>query len=330
MTAKEKEHIAELQAIADKHANYMKLAFLAAVVQLANSIDNDALRYAISVNSIDGIYRALGIEQFDNLLHGIGMDKKNLIFTDEAREVFNIAAMSAFLQLPFDSQIPWNYNPIGERAVQLFTSDAARIALELTDSLKAGVAIALRSGTAYTADIEQVMQSIKETIGLTSAQAQAVVNFRNQLEARKNLGLNSPQSRLLSEEDRLLVMQHFKNNILSPTQINSMVQRYYETLLNQRAREAAIGATMNAINSGMQSMWQQGLDQGILDARDRKFWVTAGDAKVRPTHRVIPGMNPDGVPINSMFITPTGLVPYPLWGMGDYVHCRCLVYLKRV
>ena len=81
-----------------------------------------------------------------------------------------------------------------------------------------------------------------------------------------------------------------------------MVNRYYESLLNQRASEVATATVMNAINSGMNEMWNQGLNQGIFDSRDRKFWMTQLDNKVRPTHRAIPTMNPQGVAINSMFV----------------------------
>lgn len=321
------DHINELERLGDRYIKYLKYAFLSAIVTMNKNIDDAALEEA---DTIEEVLREVDPDQFNDLLYGIGQDKSKPIFFDEARNLFNLAAMAAFLQLTTGQQRRWNYNPTGESVIATQLSDSMRIATELTDSLKASLTIALNPTVAYTSNLSVRIRDMKQTLGLTEPQVQAVVNFRNQLENRKLFGLTAPQNRLVPEVDRILLRDHMKNNTLTPSGINRMVNRYYESLLNQRATEVATGVAMTAINAGMNTMWNQGLNQGVFDVRDRKFWVTAGDAKVRPTHRAIPGMNPQGVPINSMFITPTGLVPYPLWGMGDYVHCRCIVVLGRI
>ena len=326
----EKEFADSIDKMEKKHSNYLKLAFLAAILQLRNNIDNEELDVAIANSSIDGIFRVIDPEQLDSLLHGIGMDKKNLIFSDEAMSVFHIAAAAMFLQLPLNIQQKWHYNPIAERVISTLLSDTSRIALELTESLKTSVSTLLNPTSVSASDLSARVRDIKQTLGLTQPQAQAVLNFRNQLETQKLLGFTAPQNRLMSETDRLLLRDHMKNGTLTQKGIDRMVKRYYESLLNQRASDIATATVMNGINSGMNELLNQGLQQSIFDSRDRKFWNTMLDKKVRPTHRAIPGMNPNGVQINSMFVTPTGNVPYPLWGMGDYVHCRCFISYGRI
>jgi hypothetical protein len=324
------DHKAEIQKLADKHAKYLKLAFLAAIVQLRKSIDNNALIEAINSGSINSILRVINPSQLDELLYGIGMPKDNLIFNDENMRVFHLAATAAFYQLLPDIQRRWNYNPINERTVSTLISDASRVASDLVATTNAGVMLNISQNLAYNTNLTARIEDIKQLIGLTSPQAQAVLNFKSQLENRKVLGFTKPTDRMLNETDRILLGNHMKNGGLTQSGIDRMVRKYSEQLLNQRASEIALASAMNSINSGMQSMWSQGVTTGALGSNNRKFWVTAGDKKVRPTHIVIPGMNPNGVVIDSMFITPTGPVPYPMWGMGDYMNCRCHVILKTV
>lgn len=300
-----------------KHSHYLKLAYLAAILQLDAELDETT-------------YSAEKFDEFDGMLHGIGIDKKNLIFFDEAIKVFNLAAIAAFLQLPIGLQQRWHYNPLDERAIKTLLFDNARIASELTNSLKSTLTMLSSTTAAYTQGLSAVTRDIKQTLGLTAPQAKAVLNFRNQLETQKLLGFTSPQNRSMPEADRILLRDHMKNGSLTQFGIDRMVNKYYESLLNQRASEVATATVMNAINSGMNEMWLQGLTQGVFDSRDRKFWNTQLDNRVRPTHAVIPSMNPQGVAINSMFLTPHGLVPYPIWGMSGFYNCRCYVTLSRV
>jgi len=326
----QRDHLEQLQELADKHSKYLKLGFLSAIKQLRDSIDEEELANGFLLNSTDSILRTVDPDQFDNLLHGIGLEKPNMIFTDESMSVFHLAAIAAFLQLAPEIRQKWAYNKIADNVVARLLADSSRIAQELTFSMRSSLTTALQSIIVSNKSIVAKIKELKQTIGLTEPQIQAVLNFRSQLETRRLLGFTAPYDRAMSEADKLLLYRHMKQATMSQATIDKMVNRYYENFLNQRSTEIATATTMNAINAGMQSMWDQGFNQGILDVRDRKFWVTAGDHKVRTTHRAIPGMNPNGVAINSMFITPTGPVPFPMWGMGDYHNCRCIVVLKRI
>jgi hypothetical protein len=331
MTPQE-QHLKEMQDLADKHAKYIRLAFLAAIVELRNNLlDEDALALALESGSIEDVMRAIHIEDLENLLYGIGMDKDTFIFSDEIRDLFTAGAMASFFTLPLETQKIWNYNPINVRTAMLLQVEATRIAQELVASTKQGVSLTLARTTAETGSILARAKEIKQLIGLTADQAQAVLNFKRQLETRQVLGLTPPDARKLDVLEQTLVRNHMKNGTMSVDQIDIMVNKYYESLLNTRALGIAANESMNAVNNGQQEMWRQGLDAGVFnDNTTRKFWVTAGDEKVRALHRVIPGMNPGGVKINSLFVTPFGLVIGPGTSNPGFIHCRCVAVLGTI
>lgn len=329
MTAYELQYLKEMQDLADNHSNYLRLAFLAALVELRDNLpDVEELLYAIEYGSVDDIVNALQIDELENLVYGIGMDKDTFIFSDELLKIFNAGAMAGFFALPVDTQKVWAYNSIGERVTTFMEQDTAQFARELVESTKAGAYTAVTRIMAETSDNAARIKEIRQLIGLTSDQAQAVLNFRRQLETRQVLGFTPPDGRRLDILDQTLIRQHMQSNTLSTEQIDEMVNKYFESLLNKRALDIAYTESMNAVNNGQQIMWEQGMDAGVFnDDTARKFWLTAGDEKVRPTHRAIPGMNPGGVKIRSMFVTPFGLVYGPGTRTAGFINCRCTVIL---
>jgi len=326
------DYLQELEATTDSHSYYLKLAFLAALMEFRNNqIITDKLEDVLSTRNVDQILQVLNVDELDNLLFGIGMDKDTFIFNDEKRDLFNIGAMAAFSALSLETQKKWNWNPIGERAVSFLLQDSANAALEIVANTKAGVRVLVTRTLAETSDIKQQAREIKQLIGLTENQMQAVLNFKRQLETRSILGVTPPDERRLSVAEQTLIRNHMKNGTMSAEQIESMVGKYYESLLNKRALDIAGTEAFRAVNNGQQQLWDQGLDAGVFDDNiHRKFWRDMGDGKVRPTHRPIAGMNAAGVKIRSMFITPFGLV----YGPGDYnsnlINCRCMIFLGTI
>jgi hypothetical protein len=325
-------HLKEMQDIADNNAKYLKLAFLAAIVELRdNLVDVDELAIMLESGSAEDIMRATHIDDLENLLYGIGMDKDTFIFSNEVLTIFNAGATASFFRLPVSTQKVWNYNPIYAGTTTFLQEDAAQMAREIVASTKAGLQAIITRVIAETLDTATRIKEIQQLIGLTADQATAVLNFRRQLETRQLLGFTNPADRRLSALDQTLIRQHMQNGTLTTEQIDSMVGRYFESLLNKRATDIANTEAMNAVNNGQQLLWEQGLDEGVFsDNNIRKFWITAGDEKVRALHRVIPGMNPGGVKIRSMFITPYGLVSGPGSRTGGFINCRCSVYLGTV
>lgn len=318
------DYIKELRDAADKQSKYLKLAFLAAILELRSKAqDNPDLATAIEYGNVEDIIRLSNIDDLDNLLHGIGMDKSNFIFSDEVRDIFNAGAVAAFFNLSSDNQKLFNFNPLNERAATFVQQDTAQVARELVASTKAGLRQAIERIAADNAVTASRIKDITNLIGLTNPQVTALLNFKSQLEARQNLGFTSPSDRRMSEVDQILINQHMKGAGLSQDKMDGLVNRYYESLLNKRATDIATTESMRAINNGQQELWMQGMNSGVLTDKYRKYWFTVGDKRVRPTHRVIPGMNPQGCAIDGYFATPFGPVKSPGDNNGGFINCRC-------
>lgn len=323
------DYMLSLQETADTNAKYLKLAFLAVIVELRKLLSNDSDLYeAILAGDLDAIVRITSVARMDEMLFGVNMDKDTFIFNDEIRTLITAGAMAAFYNLNNDMQKRWNFNPIDEYTVAFLREDGIRIARELATSTEAGMRMAVTRIMNETADPVRRMEEIKQVLGLTEPQTQALMNFKRQLETRQLLGFTPPDERRLEVVEQTIVRNHMKNGFMTDAQIDAMVTTYYESLLNKRALDIAATESMRAVNNGQQLLWEQGLREGIFsDDTSRRFWVTAGDEKVRTTHRKIPGMNPYGVKIRSQFLTPFG----PVYGPGDYnvnlINCRCVAVL---
>jgi uncharacterized protein with gpF-like domain len=102
----------------------------------------------------------------------------------------------------------------------------------------------------------------------------------------------------------------------------AMVGAYRNRALRQRVIQIAEMEASKVLHQAQIAAAGQAIAAGVIDATQvRRFWVHMNDSRVRPTHRLIPALNKDGVGIDEMFLTPDGPTLYPPFGMG----CRCRV-----
>ena len=108
---------------------------------------------------------------------------------------------------------------------------------------------------------------------------------------------------------------------MTPKQVDDLVDKYHNRLINMRAEMIARTEIARAANFGQQEVWRQGIDAGYLDPTTfRRFWVYTPDDRVRPEHRQVAGLNPEGVEIDENFSLPGGgTIHSPPWGP----YCRC-------
>jgi hypothetical protein len=328
--SKAEEKIKALQAAADKRADDIRLAFLAVIEELRSNLFNTAdVKTGLKENRIDLILTATQVDQMDDLLFGMGMQGDS--FTTITQDIFVVGAMVALSSLSLSQQKAISFDAIGERAVNIMRNDSIKLAAGLTESTKAGVRAVIARTMAENTETSQMVKEIRQLIGLTEEQAQAVMNFRRQLEARKNLGFTPVDERRLTPIEQAMVRRHMADGFLSTKQIDDMVERYFQSMLNKRATDIALTEALNAVNNGQQELWEQSLDQGVFDDdKLRKHWFDMGDGRVRPTHKVIAGMNPGGVRIRSMFSTPHGMVMGPGTSNPGFVRCRCGVFISEI
>lgn len=330
--SKQSEQIKAIHDAADNKSSAIRAAFLAAINEIrANLFNSMAVEEALQNNNPELALSATQIDDLNDLLYGTGMDNGTDSFINIIQSIFAIGAAAAISNLTTPQQKTISFDPIGGRAVAFMRKDGLDLAVGLTESSKAGVRAVIERSMAENTNTAQMVKEIRQLIGLTEEQAQAVLNFRRQLEARKNLGFTPVDDRRLSVVEQAMVRQHMQDGSLSVKQIDDIVERYFQSMLDKRAWDIARTESLNAVNNGQQELWEQGLDQGVFDDnKTRKFWIVTHDDRLRATHAVIPGMNPQGVKIKSQFVTPHGLV----YGPGDrnsgFINCRCGVVIGDI
>lgn len=165
-----------------------------------------------------------------------------------------------------------------------------RIAVEARIAIQTIIAAAIEHG--ITAP--QSAQLIRTVVGLNGRQAQAVVNFRQQLRAQ---GASADLVRTQSE-------------------------RYAARLLRQRANAIARTELIDALTRGQQATWQIALSEGRIPPHAMQQWIITPDDRLCPLCKQMVGARALA-PVGGMFQTPLG----PKRGPTMHTHCRCAVRL---
>jgi hypothetical protein len=146
--------------------------------------------------------------------------------------------------------VDYRFDSEAEAAVKAAEEMAAKMIVEITDETEANIrnliAAAIRDGIPpYDA-----ARTIVPLIGLTSAQGQAVLKFRETL----------------------------IDNGLTLEKVNDKVDRYAEDLLNTRGDTIARTEILDALNSGQDEAFQQAQDAGLLSENATKEVILTDDA----------------------------------------------------
>lgn len=209
-------------------------------------------------------------------------------------------------------------NQVGELITDITARSQASIRDIMQRSLSRGLS---RNSTA---------KLIKDTIGLTEKQTQAVENFRISIE-NENFGLLTQQQRSILAP-RMFREQRDKIDLANPKvrarfiriamekRIDTVVGRYSDRLLNQRSMNIARTESLRAVNEGIREQWEQAADDGLIN-RDKalKQWVidpTTACNLCRPLSGIT-------VPMTEQFQTQIGSVEGP----PLHPQCNCISVL---
>ena len=227
----------------------------------------------------------------------------------------------------------------------------------ISNQTKEAVRGVLKAGMEAGKGPMQQASQIKEVIGLTPGQANAVANFRKELEtfhlkrsaAGWQLGGKPDQVNGHSVfkptasgapadgmTDRRLRDLRYDGQLqralatrkpLKPEQIDKMVGAYRRKYILYRARTIARTESLRATNVGVQEAWRQAVVTGkVAEDLIRRFWIITADERVCPICRPIPHMNKGGVKLSEDFDTPDGPVT-----MGPlHVTCRCTIFIRTL
>ncbi|HXE84251.1 MAG TPA: Hint domain-containing protein [Gemmatimonadales bacterium] len=131
--------------------------------------------------------------------------------------------------------------------IQAIRDEAATLVTEVTEETRAAIRQAIETGYVAGKGSRIAAQRIRQIVGLTTRQAQAVSAYRATLEA----------------EGR------------SAAQVDRMVSRYAVQLLTSRASTIARTETNAAMNRGQRATWRDLSATGLLDTANwRREWLT--------------------------------------------------------
>ncbi|WP_102867887.1 phage minor head protein [Pseudovibrio exalbescens] len=237
--------------------------------------------------------------------------------------------------------IQFSFTARNPRAERWLLEQSSKLVREVTESVKETARQELQAGLAQGKNprataLELVGRLDRAkgkreggSIGLTSTQAQHVANLKAQL-------ASGDPAKMKQALDRKLIDKRYTRTIqkairegkpVPADKLQRIVDLYKGRYIKYRGEVIARTETLRALGASQREAWQQSIDKGHAAEQDiRRYWVTAGDERVRGSHRVIPKMNKGGVGWNEPFKTPTG---DSLNAPHDHdVMCRCRTRIK--
>lgn len=279
-----------LQDIADAAMPEVRRRFIAAIEAIRGTIKESELQAAIETGSVETVMRFLGIE--DRMTAAMGssiIPPIEDVFIDAGRAVPAIQrAGGGELAMRFDIS-----NPAASAFLRSYDFGLIReVSTETRDAVRNVVLNAVQ----YGGHPREQAKQIKELVGLTVKQTQAVQNYRAALEL----------------EER------------PADQVDRMVARYNAKMLRLRGETIARTETIRAGNAAQDMAWEQAATNGLLNRTTlRRQWLVTPDDRLCVYCAQVPGLNPGGRPLGVAFETPFGLMLRP----PLHPNCRCVLQL---
>lgn len=296
-------------------------AFLRAIRRLESRIDEVALLSALASRNLATIQAAVRAGELGVLLTTSGMTnlfQRTAVATGQA----NAEVLSGVMEVQF------SFRAVDPNAVMFAREQSAQLVVEITDDLKEAIRIVVATGAQVGLTPVQQATAIREIVGLPSIWADAPLNFAEELRAgrfRRSRLLHDPRlpprqrrgmrSRVIAEiEERL------EAGTADEAWITEQQRRYAENLRSRRALNIARTESIRSANFGQRESWRQARRDNVLPETATRHWIVTPDDRLRETHAAVPGMNPDGVPIDGgVYDTPLG----PSSGPPLETNCRC-------
>ena len=213
------------------------------------------------------------------------------------------------------------FDLINEYAVQWAAREAALLVQQVdAETRKAIRALIVRMQRGQLTPKAAAME-LRQIVGLTDRQSNAVYNFRRKLELRAGLITeDEPISRILTAAQRTLIG---RRDMSTHAKIDAMVDRYAARQLRYRTENIARTESMTAANRGQQESWRAAVDAGLLRPDTLQGWSVADDTRLCPICRP---MKDQTAPLGGVFTNPKTAAQYV--GPPAHPSCRCVVTLK--
>ena len=190
---------------------------------------------------------------------------------------------------------------IDPAAVRYADMRGAQLVTDITSANRTALRYVIRDSLAAGRDPMSTARLVRDTVGLHTRWARAVVNYdAAQMSQALRAGMTPVQAR---------------------TRVDGLVKTYRDRLIRRRSEMIARTEIQLAQNMARQSSWTGAQKVGLLDGSSQKEWLVApsGSRRGAPCD-VCAGLNGSRVQWNAAF--PTGHTMPPA-----HPHCRCTAVL---
>lgn len=319
---------------ADSMRTRVATAVLRTVDVVKGGISLKDLAEALQVVDLNGVLQVLDLDRrFQAAAKGAGLHSEETSLLEALKDTWIAGARAELgalnkvsvqkstiskagigVELAFDLNNP--------EAIAFLSSYTMNLIREISDETRRAIGDVVMEAFQYGGHPYEQARTIRNMIGLTQRQTQAVANFRRMLENEPLMALSRE---LRDHRFDSTVEQAGRMRIGLPKEkIDQMVQRYYERYLKYRAEMIARTETIRAAHFGQKETWRQAIAQKLLSPLSPREWIVTPDDRLCEFCRPIPKLNPEGVGMDEMFQTPMG----PTDGPPLHPHCRCTTGLK--
>lgn len=310
---------AEIQRLLSQQsymAPQVRRAFLAAVNRIQSQIDVDQIALLLKMGRTQE-----AIAQVEQIVMRGGYQSVANAVTQAVVAAGTASGLVAGQQAGLDI----SFGLTNPQTLQFLRSYEMGLITNISQDSLASVRTAITAGVTAGQNPLTIARDVRQFIGLTARQTQAVINYRSYLDSRDSTALE----RVLRDArfDPTIQSAIDSQTELSSEYIDKVVQRYSDRMLAYRAQTISRTEAMRSVNAGNHQLWNQAVADGkVAEDQVTRQWVYTHDFRTRPWHRDIPANNPDGVGLNEPFQTDLGPLMYPGDPAGDpenTINCRC-------
>ncbi len=314
------EQMAELNRLLATYDRRFAAAFLAGIEKIRSSVTLNQIAERLRVRDIQGV-----LDLFNQTLIAAG-------FVDISRTIQQayIAGGDYGSRIAAANKIDFVFTVADSNSARFITEYQAQWIREISAEMRQNISlIAIEEVTAGTNPIESARR-IRQGLGLTVNQEQAVQNYRGYLEELDKTALD----RQLRDArfDPTVTRAIEQKKPLSKAQIDKMVNRYRERYIKRRSETIARTESMTLLQSGEDQYWRQAIADGqVLEDEVWADWIVTHDSKLRHSHAAIPSLNPEGRQLNDPFRSPLGMIRYPsdpAAAPANRINCRCALHRR--
>lgn len=162
-------------------------------------------------------------------------------------------------------RLGFRFDLTNPRALKWIEQHAAELVVDVSESTKLAIRAQIEQMFREGIPPDRMARRLREIVGLTQREAQAVENFRRKLELEN--------AKRIAEQRKPLAQDS----------IDLPVQQYADRLLRQRAERIARTESIRASAEGQQELWSQAREQGYLEpARTKRAWLVTPDERLCP------------------------------------------------